>query len=99
MAKVHDSVCCHHLEGKSLSGKILKVGYYWPMMKANYMKYVQKCKNCQRFAQMHQAPPEEVHSSDNSWPFCKWGMDLLGPFPKAIRQQKYLIVIVDHFTN
>ena len=33
------------------------------------------------------------------WPFSKWGIDLLGPFPLAAGQVKYLIVIVDYFTK
>ena len=33
MAKAHEGVCGHHLGERSLSGKILKVGYYWPTMK------------------------------------------------------------------
>ena len=27
------------------------------------------------------------------------GMDLLGPFPQATKQRKYLIVAVDYFTK
>ena len=50
IAEVHEGVCGHHLGGRSLSGKILKAKYYWPIMKADCMKYIQKCKKCQRFA-------------------------------------------------
>jgi len=31
--------------------------------------------------------------------FPTWGMDILGPFPKATRQRKYLFVAVDYFTK
>ena len=48
---------------------------------------------------MRQATPKELHSSDNPWPFCKWGIDLLGPFPQATGQRKYLIVAIDYFTK
>ncbi|CAL1392604.1 unnamed protein product [Linum trigynum] len=34
-----------------------------------------------------------------AWPFAQWGMDLLGPFPKAHGQMKYLIVAVDYFSK
>ena len=33
------------------------------------------------------------------WPFSKWGIDLLGPFPLATRQQKFLIIAIDYFTK
>jgi len=32
-------------------------------------------------------------------PFATWAIDILGPFPKAMGQQKYLFVIVDYFTK
>ncbi|RDX72153.1 Gypsy retrotransposon integrase-like protein 1, partial [Mucuna pruriens] len=33
------------------------------------------------------------------WPFHKWGVDILGPFPVAPGQLKFLIVVVDYFTK
>ena len=33
------------------------------------------------------------------WPFAQWGMDLLGPFPPASGQRKFLIVAIDYFTK
>jgi len=33
------------------------------------------------------------------WPFFKWGVDILGPFPLAQGQVKFLIVAVDYFTK
>ncbi|XP_072087008.1 uncharacterized protein [Arachis hypogaea] len=48
-------------------------------------------------ANFHVAPPEELISITSPWPFAKWGMDLLGPFPQAPGQVKYLIVGIDYF--
>ena len=33
------------------------------------------------------------------WPFAKWGMDILGPFPLGRGQTKFMIVAVDYFTK
>jgi len=35
----------------------------------------------------------------SSFPFAKWGMNILGPFPKAAGQRKFLFVLVDYFTK
>ncbi|RDX67047.1 Retrovirus-related Pol polyprotein from transposon 17.6, partial [Mucuna pruriens] len=43
--------------------------------------------------------PEQLHSITSPWPFYKWGVDILGPFPPAPGQVKYLIVAVDYFTK
>jgi hypothetical protein len=34
-----------------------------------------------------------------SWPFAVWGLDILGPFPRAIGGFQYMYVIVDKFTK
>ena len=33
------------------------------------------------------------------WPFPQWGLDIVGPFPIAIRQLKFLVVGIDYFTK
>ena len=33
------------------------------------------------------------------WPFTQWGLDIVGPFPTAIRQLKFLIMGIDYFTK
>ena len=35
----------------------------------------------------------------SQWPFSKWGIELLGPFPLAAGQMKYLIIAIDYFTK
>ena len=33
------------------------------------------------------------------WPFAQWGLDIVGPFPKAAGNKKYLLVGIDYFTK
>jgi len=40
-----------------------------------------------------------IDANRQSPPFVTWGMDILGPFPKAIGQCKYLFIAVDYFTK
>ena len=35
----------------------------------------------------------------NPWPFAQWGLDIIGPFPKATRNKRYLLVGTDYFTK
>ncbi|RDX88585.1 Pro-Pol polyprotein, partial [Mucuna pruriens] len=70
-----------------------------PTLRSDCMNYVKKCNKCQRFAEGHRAPPEHLYSITSPWPFCKWGVDILGPFPMALGQIKFLIVAVDYFTK
>ena len=33
------------------------------------------------------------------WPFAQWGLDIMGQFPTAVRQLKFLVVGIDYFTK
>ncbi|RDX81326.1 Pro-Pol polyprotein, partial [Mucuna pruriens] len=48
---------------------------------------------CQHYADRHQAPPEQLHLVTSLWPFYMWGVDILGPFPLAVDQVKFLLWI------
>ena len=34
-----------------------------------------------------------------SWPFAVWGVDILGPFPRAVSGYRFLYVAIDKFTK
>ncbi|RDX69453.1 Pro-Pol polyprotein, partial [Mucuna pruriens] len=97
--EVHEGICDTHIGGRALASKIARAGYYWPTLKRDCMEYVKKCDKCQRFAEGHKAPLESLHPVTSPWPFFKWGVDILGPFPPAPGQVKFLIVAVDYFTK
>ena len=33
------------------------------------------------------------------WPFAQWDLDIVGPFPKAVGNKKYLLVCTDYLTK
>ena len=48
---------------------------------------------------MHQKPSNYLTPIMFPLPFAKWGMDILGPFPIAADQKKFVLVAVDYFTK
>ena len=40
-----------------------------------------------------------LNSLSSPWPFAQWGLDIVGPFPKAAGNKKYLLVGTDYFTK
>ncbi|RDX77342.1 Tf2-6, partial [Mucuna pruriens] len=99
LKEVHEGICGTHIGGRALASKIARAGYYWPTLKRDCMDYVKKYDKCQKFAKGHKAPPKSLHHVMSPWPFFKWGVDILGPFPPAPGQVKFLIVVVDYFTK
>ena len=33
------------------------------------------------------------------WPFAQWGLDIMGPFPQAIGNRRWLLIETDYFTK
>ena len=61
--------------------------------------YVKACDKCQRFSNLIRQPSEELSPMTAPWPFVQWGLDIMGPFPTALRQLKFLVVGIDYFTK
>ena len=97
--EIHEGACGSHIGGRSLFGKILRAGYYWPHMLRDCVEFVSKCEKCQVFAPVMHQPAESLHLLSSPWPFYQWGADILGPFPVGTGQLKFLIVAVDYFTK
>jgi len=51
------------------------------------------------FANIPCTPSNNLHSLSSPWPFSMWGMDILGPLPKAPWIVKFLLVVIDYFTK
>ena len=68
-------------------------------MQKEAQEYVKKCDQCQRFAPNIHQPGETFNLLSNPWPFAQWGLDILGPFPKAVGNKRFLLVGTDYFTK
>ncbi|XP_057745745.1 uncharacterized protein LOC130963660 [Arachis stenosperma] len=99
LAEVHEGICGIHSGARSLAQKILRAGFYWPTIWEDSRKKVRTCDRCQKHAPSINIPAEDLHQSTVSWPFNHWGIDILGPFPTAPRQVKYLVVAIDYFSK
>ncbi|XP_063942119.1 uncharacterized protein LOC135149915 [Daucus carota subsp. sativus] len=99
LREVHEGVCGQHLGGRALAHKVTRLGFYWPDMLKHAQDYVKRCDRCQRFAPIVRQPPEMLTSINTPIPFAMWGMDILGPFPLASAQRKFLLVAIDYFTK
>ena len=47
---------------------------------------------------IHQ-PAVNLNSINSSWPLAQWGLDIIGPFPRATGNQRFVLVAVDYFTK
>jgi transposase InsO family protein len=60
---------------------------------------VKTCKACQFHAKQIHTPAQTLQMILPSWPFAVWGLDIVRPFPRAIRRYRFLYVTIDKFTK
>ena len=99
LREVHEGICGNHIGARTLAGKVLRQGYYWPTILQDATDLVKKCRICQEHAKISRLPSEPLTSITSPWPFQQWGLDILGPLPISKGQCKFIIVAVDYFTK
>lgn len=82
-----------------MATRVLQVGYYLLTLRTNCSNFVKKFIQCQRHGNLIHRSAEELHPMVSPWPFAIWGIYILGPFPTALGQRKFLLVVVDYFTK
>ncbi|XP_074306236.1 uncharacterized protein LOC141641478 [Silene latifolia] len=87
------------LRDRSVSNKALRQGYFWPTIRKDVMEYAKKCDAYQRHAPVSHQPVENLHPVISPWPFIKWGMDIVGPLPKAPGNKVYMLAMTDYFSK
>ncbi|KAJ0951779.1 putative nucleotidyltransferase, Ribonuclease H [Helianthus annuus] len=95
----HEGDCGNHTGGRALFSRILRTGYYWPTMKRDAVEYAKKCDPCQRHSNILHQPAEFLHLISSSWPFMRWGMDIVGKLPKAPGGKVFMLAMTDYFSK
>ncbi|KAL0449302.1 UNVERIFIED_CONTAM: Retrovirus-related Pol polyprotein from transposon gypsy [Sesamum latifolium] len=99
LREVHEESCGNHSGWRSLAGKVLRQGYFWPSMQRDALDMVRRCRKCQEHANIMHVPAAPMQPIPNPCPFDQWGMDLIEKLPRATGQKEYLIVVVDYFSK
>jgi transposase InsO family protein len=60
---------------------------------------VKRCEAYQFHAKQIHQPAQELQTIPLTWPFTVWGLDILGPFPRAQGGYRYLYIAIDKFTK
>ena len=99
MAEIHGGICGHHIGARALAGKAFRQGFFWPTALQDATAQVTKCEACQFHSKQIHQPAQALQTIPLSWPFSVWGLDILGPFPRAVGGFEYLYVAIDKFTK
>ena len=88
LEELHEGICGSHTRGRSIAHRAITQGYWSPNMQKEALEYTKKCDQCQRFALNTHQPGGFLNPLSSPWPFAQWGLDIVGPFPKAVGNKK-----------
>ena len=95
LEEIHEGVCKNHAGPRSLVSKVIRTGYFWPILQVDTRELVKKCNKCQRFRNAQRLPSERLTTIVSSWPFAQWGIDIVGPLPRGKGQVEFILVAID----
>ncbi|GJV73569.1 reverse transcriptase domain-containing protein [Tanacetum coccineum] len=81
--EVHMGSCGMHDGPRQVVAKAMNLGYFWPSMHRDARELIRVCDDCQAHAAVPRLPKADMISVTSAWPFMKWGMDIVGPFPEG----------------
>jgi hypothetical protein len=99
LAEIHGGECRSHSSSGTLVGKAFRHGFYWPTALQDAAEMVNSYKACQFHVKQIHTPAQALQMIPPSWPFVVWGLDILGPFPRAFGGYRFLFVAIDKFTK
>lgn len=99
LRQFHDDPSSGHFGVAKTMSRINEL-YYWPKLKQSVSQYVKSCKLCAA-QKSDNKPPCGMMGKDKTvrFPFQLVSMDLMGPFPKSTKGNRFLFVVVDWFTK
>ena len=95
----HDAMLAGHLGVSKTKEKTLS-HFYWPGIFKQVADYCRSCPVCQfidktKSPRKHPLCPLPVIQT----PFKRIGIDIVGPFPRSLKRNKYLLTICDYATR
>jgi hypothetical protein len=96
---IHVGVCGHQVAPRTLVGNAFRQGFYWLTAVADASEIVRTCEGCQFYARKTNLPAHALQTIPVTWPFAVWGLDIVGPLPKAPGGYTHLLVAIDKFSK
>ncbi|KAA8592997.1 hypothetical protein FQN60_018452 [Etheostoma spectabile] len=95
---------CHNYSGTGNHGGVratmdrVVAGYYWDSIKADVGDWVKSCHRCQKNDPMKTVSPA-LHPIKVKERWEVFGMDLIGPLKKTLKDNQYVLTVTDLFTK
>ncbi len=68
-------------------------------MHTNVQRFVSRCMVCDRVRASFNAPTPQLHPMPIMGLGYRWSLDFVGPLPLMERHNRYVLVMVEHFSK
>lgn len=96
LTTLHDDPISGHSGVKKTYLKI-KSRFFFPNMLKYVNKYVKSCGKCQERERVPYLPAGLLQPISVGGIYKKFGIDILGPFPQSLKDNKYIVVATKYF--
>ena len=92
----HDHQLAEHM-GIDNTYQRLSEKYYWKNIYKDIKEYIRRCDTCQKRRRGKEV--ETLQPIVPGGPFEHIGIDIVGPLPRTLRGNRYIVVAVDYLTK
>ena len=91
------NLTCHI--GRDKMFKLIQNRFYWPGMHEDVNSWVMACEQCRKKKPFPPRNQRKLTPIKCSYPFELIGMDIVGPFKTSKNGNRYILTLIDYFTN
>ncbi|XP_051140140.1 uncharacterized protein LOC127257718 [Andrographis paniculata] len=100
MEEVNEGICCAHRAGLNMRWAIHRMGFYWPKIFDDCIRFAKGFQECQKHGPLHHLPRVDLQTMVKPWPFKAWALDVIGKIhPASSKQHSFILVATDYFTK
>jgi hypothetical protein len=89
-----------NFSAKTTSFKIIRKGYYRPLIFRDSYVFSRSCDKCQKFVGKECLSTMSLQIFLLDFPFSKWGLDFIGPINQmSLVGQVFILIAIDYFTK
>ena len=71
LEEIYEGICGDHVGSRSLVGKVIRTGYFWPTLQEDAEEFIKKCDKCQRFGNVQRLLAEILTRIASPWSFAQ----------------------------
>ena len=99
LSEMHAGMCGAHRGPHEITHRAIRQGFYWPTAVEDAKEPVRSCEGSQMFTKKQKALANPTKSIFPTLPLQRWGVDIVGPLPTALRNLHFAAVALEYFTN